>query len=213
MQIQQLRSSTIFVKAKMGKKGGGSMNTIVIVAAMLLVLGGFFYLLWPTLRAYRKYRGMMVVTCPETNLPVGVTVDIKHAAASGILGLEQLQLSSCAHWPDRPGCDQACLRQIEVAPEDCLIRTKLTKWYKGKSCAVCGTAFEEIHWHDHRPALMDQEGKTIEWRDVEAEDLPRVLETDQPVCWNCHIMQSFVREHGDLVILRDWHPMEAYPEE
>jgi hypothetical protein len=31
-----------------------------------------------------------------------------------------------------------------------------------------------------------------------------VLETHLPVCWDCYIAQSFVREHPDLVVYRPW---------
>jgi hypothetical protein len=31
-----------------------------------------------------------------------------------------------------------------------------------------------------------------------------VLETHLPVCWDCYIAQSFVREHPDQVVYRPW---------
>jgi hypothetical protein len=85
-----------------------------------------------------------------------------------------------------------------------LVRTLLTRWYAGKACSYCGKRFGEIHWHDHKPALLGLDGRTVEWPDVPAEKIPEALASDRPVCWNCHIVETFRREHSDLVVDRPW---------
>ena len=83
----------------------------VLVLLSLVPLG------WRTLRTYQKFRGKRVVTCPETGCPEAVEVDRKHAAATTWLRETELRLASCSHWPQREGCGQECLTQIEAAPE------------------------------------------------------------------------------------------------
>jgi hypothetical protein len=154
--------------------------------------------------AFRKYRGKRVVECPETQAPAGVEVDAGHAALTAVLGKPDLRLKECSRWPERQNCGQDCLAQIALAPEDCLVRTMLAKWYVGKSCVFCARDCSEIDWMEHRPTLLGPDGRTVEWQDVASEDLPGVLETHKAVCWNCHVAETFRRQHPDLVIDNPW---------
>jgi hypothetical protein len=153
-----------------------------------------------------KYRGARLVTCPENQQPAGVAIDIKHAtkhaAWSVIDRAPALRLDTCSRWPERHDCGQECLRQIELAPDGCLVRNILAKWYEGKNCAICGQPFTEIQWADHKPALWSPEQRTVAWSAIRPEAVPHTLETHLPVCWNCHIVQTFCREHPDLVVDR-----------
>jgi hypothetical protein len=154
--------------------------------------------------AYREYRGKRLVVCPETRQHVAVEVDAAHAAATAAAGDPELRLRSCTRWPERAGCDQDCVHQIERAPHDCAVRTLLAEFYEGKSCALCGKAFGQITWADHKPAfLRTEDRRTFEWRDLAPETLPAVFETHLPVCWNCHVAESFRFEHPELVTDRD----------
>jgi len=152
--------------------------------------------------AWLKYRGQMVITCPENQRPAGVSVDTRHAAASGIARRPDLRLADCSRWPERAGCGQDCLRQIEAAPEDCRVRNILTRWYAGKSCAWCGRAIGEIHTGERKPALLTPDRLSVEWNDIAAERLEETLATALPLCFACHIANTMVREHPDLVIDR-----------
>ena len=127
-----------------------AVGAVVVVAAVLLLRR------WAA--NYLKFRGARLVTCPETNDYAAVGVDAEHAAFTGAWGRADLRLRECSRWPEREGCGQECLRQIEAAPADCLVRTILTRWYGGKSCALCGRPLGEIQWLEHRPALRSPEG-------------------------------------------------------
>ena len=151
---------------------------------------------------YLRYRGARFVKCPETHTIAAVTVDAGDAALSVAIGNPRIHLSQCTRWPAAPECDQECLRQIEHAPEDCLVRNVVSHWYRDRQCAICGETFGEIHWHDHKPALIDREGRTVQWSEVPLADLVEYLDTHQPVCWNCHIVASFRHEHPELVTYR-----------
>ena len=60
------------------------------------------------------------------------------------------------------------------------------------------------HRAKHRPGLLGPDQKTVEWRDVAPEVVPGALETHKPVCWDCHIAETFRREHPGLVTDRNW---------
>jgi len=169
---------------------------VFVLAALLAVLVLVFG------RAFWKYRGDRVITCPENHRPAGVVVDSSHVLLTTLEGKLDLRLKSCSRWPERQDCGQQCLRQIEAAPEDCLVRHILTEWYRGKNCAVCGKAIGEIHWADNEPALLNAEHHTVEWHEIAPADVPDTLATHRPVCWNCHVVNRMIDEHPDLVLNR-----------
>jgi hypothetical protein len=174
-----------------------------------IALGVLCCVLRPAVAAYLKFRGTRVITCPETRAAAAVEVDARHAAAAATLGTPGLRLTSCSRWPERQGCGQECLKQVEAAPADCLVRNILVKWYEGKSCALCGRPVGEIHWPEHRPALLSPEGRTVEWGEVPPENLPDVLTTHRPVCRNCHDAEAFRRQFPELVVVRPERGQEA----
>ncbi len=151
------------------------------------------------LRSYYRLRGKRLVTCPETQRPAAVELDAGRLARQAAWGGPHLRLSECSRWPERRACGQECLREIEAAPEGCLVRTIVADWYEGKKCACCGRMIHEVEWLGHKPALMDPAHKTVHWDQVPAEKLPEVFLTHQPVCFDCHIAETFRREHPELV--------------
>ncbi len=173
-------------------------------AAALLVV------LWTALRAYLRFSGIRLVTCPETMAPAAVELDAKRAAFAACFGRPALQLKGCGRWRERGPCGQQCLQEIESAPDGCLVRTILTRWYEGKSCIFCAKDFGEIHWLDRKPALMSPAHMTLEWNEIPAEQLIRVLATHRPVCWNCHVAETFRRHYPDLVVDRPWQAGKSH---
>jgi hypothetical protein len=152
---------------------------------------------------YRKWHGTRIVTCPETHASVAVVVDARHPARSA--GIDDLRLKQCSRWPERRDCGQECLRQIELAPEDCLVRNILTRWYEKRACAFCGSRFGTIHSWDNKPGFVGRDGATLMLcSDVPDGKLPDVLATHQAVCWSCYIAEEFRRNHPELVV--DWPP-------
>src|SRR5579871_1313323 len=138
------------------------MSSFYLIASAVILLGAAA--LGRVLgRVYFKYRGDRVIACPENRRPAGVKVDVRHAMFSMPGSSPDLRLKSCSRWPERRDCGQECLRQIADAPEDCLVRNILTRWYEGKACALCGKSIGEIHWAERRPALLSPEGKTVQW--------------------------------------------------
>lgn len=178
------------------------MKLAILVGTVLILAGIVFYLTRKAVATYVRYRGTRVVTCPETRGPAAVRLDVADAVVAALRGSDEHRLADCSRWPERQACGQACIEQVESAPEGCLVRELLAAWYEGKQCALCRRPFHEIHWHDHKPCLINEDGLTAEWRDFQPEKLPEVLETHRPVCWNCHVAETFRRTRPDRVVDR-----------
>lgn len=180
------------------------MTILNVFLAVLLL--SFIPAIFVAVRAYLKYRGTRLITCPETRMPAAVRVDKGHAAATTAVGEPDLRLASCTRWPEREHCGQECLSQIEAAPEECLVRSILVHAYDGASCALCGEEIGEIHWGDNKPALMTPDRKTIEWDEIPPETLPAVLATHPKICWNCYVAKTFHDQFPGLVTERRASP-------
>jgi hypothetical protein len=148
-----------------------------------------------------KYRGPRIIACPENGKHAGVKLDFHRVLATGMVATPRLQLSSCSRWPERAGCGQECLSQIEAAPEGCLVRTILREWFADKTCAFCGMPFGDIEWNARKPALLIGQVST-DCGSIPAERLSEVLQTARPVCFGCHMATTWVREHPDLTVDR-----------
>lgn len=170
------------------------------VAGALALVAALFLVLRKPVREYFRMRGDRVVTCPDNDQTVAVHVDAGLAARTAAAGHERLRIESCTRWPEKAGCGQECLRQIESHPMDCLVKTKVADWYADTSCVLCGKALGRVDFAEHAPALMSPDGVTLVWNDVNPEAIYAVFESHRPVCWDCHIAETFRRKRPDLVI-------------
>jgi hypothetical protein len=177
------------------------MTVVYLIVAALIVAAIYFGIRY-FVRASQLFAGERVIICPETGRQAMVEIDTKHAAISSLLGQTDLRLENCARWPIKQDCGQECLLQFDVAPAECVVRSVLEKWYRDKNCAFCERPFAEISMVDHRPALLNGEGVTVEWQQIPLSAVTEAMATYLPVCWNCHVAQSFRREHPELVVDR-----------
>jgi hypothetical protein len=175
---------------------------LLTAAVVAIAIGLLVFRAIPTLGAYFTYRGTRLVTCPETHKTVSVDMAAGKAALTAFLGDEQLRLNRCSRWPEREDCGQECVQQIEADPDNCLVWNIVSQWYQGKNCVVCHKRFGPMKHLDHPPALMTEDHITKEWKDYRPEDLPAVFAAHSPVCWDCHLAETFRREHPDLVVFR-----------
>jgi len=170
---------------------------LAVIAGILLVLR-----FQVAAREYWKLSGKLLVTCPENKHTEAVEIAGGRAAAAALIGGKQVELKACSRWPERRGCGQDCLSQLEQDPASHWIWNVATAWYAGKNCAYCRKPIVDLNHFDHRPALLNLEGRTIEWDEIPPQDLPETLASCLPVCWNCHIAETFRREHPELVVQR-----------
>ena len=101
---------------------------MVLVFWLLLLLAGIcFLLLMPSLLGltiFQRYRGIRMVTCPQTHGSAAVRIDARHAALTGMASTEKLRLEACTLWP-RPSCNQDCLAEAVSVPPIPPFRTSI----------------------------------------------------------------------------------------
>lgn len=178
-----------------------AVGLLIVIAVLAAAL--WFGIRWLA-RSFSKYRGTRIVTCPETKRPTIVEVDAVHAFLTSAVGQPDIRLKECTRWPLKEQCGQECLMDLDVAPERCLVSGVLMRWYSEKNCVYCKKPFPELHWVDHRPALLSPDGQLVTWNEVNPDKLLQVLETYSAVCWDCFIAQRFLLDHPDLVVFRPW---------
>jgi hypothetical protein len=174
--------------------------TYLILAAVVIVaiyLGVRYFV-----RSSERYAGGRMIVCPETKKEAMVELNVERAMLTSLIGQTDLRLESCWRWPLREDCGQQCLLQLNDVEPECLVRSVLEKWYRGKQCAFCRRPFDEIALLDHKPALLSPGGLTLEWNEIPVDDVMETTQTHLPVCWDCQIAQSFKRVHPDLVVER-----------
>src|SRR3954463_6453995 len=109
-----------------------SLLALSVVAIAIYVFFGEF------LRNWFRFRGVRLIVCPENFQPAAVKVDARRAAKIAALsGEPELRLDACSRWPEKEGCDQACLTQIESAPEKSALENIVDGWFLGKRCYFC----------------------------------------------------------------------------
>lgn len=184
------------------------MVSVLTIIIAVLALGAVLFAIraFPGVRAYFAFRGKRLVTCPETQKTAAVNVAAGEAALGTFFSEPTVRLKECSRWPERQNCGQDCLSQIEADPEKCLVWNIVAKWYEGKSCVFCHKPIGPIAHLDHAPALLGPDYKTKEWDQFRAQDLPDVFARYQPVCWNCHVAETFRRMHPELVTDRKPDP-------
>jgi hypothetical protein len=182
------------------------MMFVVYVVAAALVATGLFFTIRYFVRAYMHFRDSRIIICPDNDEAAIVEVAAMHAVLTSVLGKTDIRLQTCGRWPLLQHCGQECLVQLDVAPPECLVRGVLMRWYEFKACLYCSKPFPQIQLLDHKPALQSPEGKLLEWGEVPINDLQNVLDRCHPVCWDCYIAQSFVRDHPEAVVYRPWQP-------
>jgi hypothetical protein len=183
---------------------------LIVIIVLVLAVGLFVFRAIPGVRALFAYRGKRLVSCPETHAAAAVNVASGEAALGAFLTEPTLRLKECSRWPERQDCGQECLQQIEADPENCLVWNIVSKWYVGRSCVFCHKLIGPLHHLDHAPALLGPDSKTVEWNQLRPEQLPEVFATHQPVCWNCHVAETFRRVHPELVVNREPEPKRIW---
>lgn len=178
-------------------------TTKLFSLAFLVMIAGFVVCrVIPALQTYFLYRGKRLVICPETARTETVDVAARTAAANSFLGWTALRLDRCSRWPERQDCGQECIKQITAESANCLPWNIVSSWYFGQRCVFCGKRFSVLRHFDHVPALLREDGATFEWNQILPQQLPQIFSTAKPVCWNCHIAETFRR----MSISIEWQP-------
>jgi hypothetical protein len=133
---------------------------LCLAAAALLLLP---LALWRR-EIYKQYSGSRPVACPENQQPAAVSIDVAHAAATGIDGCPGLRLAECTRWPERSDCNQACLAQAvraESYPPGKVKGRKKQIYHLPILLAASAAWYLGLIWHSHymfRARWMDAVG-------------------------------------------------------
>ena len=176
---------------------------IVIAFALLVMIASFTAL-------YLRYRGKRVVTCPETNAPVGAEINAALAASTWLVTQPRFVITACSRWPERAGCDQACAPQVEQSPDETRVQSIAAKWYRQHRCIYCAQPIDEVGGAAVVPALLIPDGQLREWRDVAPQNLPQVLASSDAVCARCELAEDFRRRFPNRVIDRPVSPLREH---
>jgi hypothetical protein len=153
--------------------------------------------------AWRRWRGVRLVTCPETSRTAAVTVDTAHAATTAFFeNAPSIRLSTCSRWSTRGPCRQPCLHSLIREGDAAMVETVATQWYADQTCVFCGKRIARVTSGARPPALAGPDGLTVEWPSLPPEQLTDAFHTHRAVCWDCHLIESFRRQHPDLYIDR-----------
>jgi len=160
---------------------------------------------WPlarSARAWARLRGDRLVTCTATGSPAAVRIDGPGAAAHALVCRNpQVEIAACSLWAAGGPCDRGCT--VEALSPESTTRRIVSQWFDKKMCVFCAKPIT-ARSIGHHPALLGPQGTTREWPDVPADRLLDALRTDLPVCWDCHVAQTFRREHPEWVTDRPW---------
>jgi hypothetical protein len=155
------------------------------------------------LTAWIRLRGTRVVTCPETHKPAAVTLDTGHAAVTAVWEKADLKLNTCSRWPERQGCDQACVPQIVESGDETRPQMMAAHFFEGQRCTICQHPIDAVNAAALQPGLLDPvTHDAAAWDEIAAQDLPDAFRTRKPICANCALAESFRRRFPDRVVDR-----------
>ena len=163
------------------------MLTFVLFPIVLFFLGTILVTGLPvglSLQNYYKNRGRQSAICPENGQRVDVEMDNKYAFWTAWRGQEHTRLKSCTRWPEKGDCGQECQAQIDPSPEN--VERLMIGWHKGKVCGICARNITPPDWRRNRLALLDEQHRLVELRNLNLTGLQAALTHMRPLCWTCH---------------------------
>jgi len=130
---------------------------LLLFGFLLFLVGAALVLLIPALWArqiHYAYSAPRAVICPETHQQVGVTIDARHAAFTGLGGTAEFHLSDCSRWPARIKCAQDCLPEAlrnkpYTAGEVHLGKTHREIYHLPVLLAAFAAWYVGMLWHSH----------------------------------------------------------------
>ena len=173
------------------------LSTTAIMVTLLLLGCAAAWQVARSVRVWGRLRGDRLVTCTATGAPAAVRIDALGAAARALLGrTPNVDVAECSLRAAGGPCDRGCT--VEALSPESTTRRIISRWFDRKLCVYCAKPIT-ARSVGHHPALLGPQGTTREWPDVPADRLLDALRTDLPVCWDCHVAQTFRREHPDWV--------------
>jgi len=182
------------------------MSPGAIVLFLLIGIAVVYIYSRDAVRAWYQFRGVRLVTCPESGTVASVAIDVAHAATTAFVENEaEIRLKQCSRWPTRGVCRGPCIPAMLSSGDNGRVQTIVERWYATQTCRFCGKPIAQAASVHHPPAFADAAGGTVEWSKLPSEQLPEVMASRHAVCWNCHVAESFRKQYPDLVVDRMRH--------
>jgi hypothetical protein len=86
------------------------MENALMLIGIIVAFGLIAVILPAMVNAYYRYRGGVVVTCPQAHKPAELTLDSGRAALGAAFGKRLLRVTGCTLWPRKQACHDECLR-------------------------------------------------------------------------------------------------------
>jgi hypothetical protein len=94
-------------------------------------------------------------------------------------------------------------RHVKSNPHDAATTAQLKHFFEGKQCAACSRPIPPVHAFELRPGLLHANTReAIGWDHIPAANLSTTLESHVAICSNCLIIETFRRQHPELVVDR-----------
>jgi hypothetical protein len=94
-------------------------------------------------------------------------------------------------------------RHARSGPHHAATTAELKHFFEGRQCAACSRPIPAVHAGELRPGLLNTSThETIAWDDIPAANLSATLQSHAPVCSNCVMIETFRRQHPELVVDR-----------
>jgi hypothetical protein len=165
------------------------MTTQAFVTILLAIVLAVYAII--AIRTWVRFRGARVVTCPETRQPAGVAVDIGHAMVSAVWERADVRIGRCSRWPEREGCDEACVAQIEASLDGTRAKTIAARFFKGRRCAICQSRIAPRSSSARQPGFLNPVTReAVAWIHVPPQNLPDVLASRHALCADCTLAES-----------------------
>ena len=85
------------------------MDNWLSLVAPIAAVGGVYVLVPVVAHTYSRFRGVRLVSCPETQAQVKVELDATQAAVTAAVGPPEVRVKRCARWPEHADCGQECV--------------------------------------------------------------------------------------------------------
>lgn len=158
-----------------------------------------------SLLVHRRFRlrEQRLVVCPETQEFEAVRLHAGAGPRNWLTDDAAHRLDDCSRWPEACDCEQDCRRQMAGAPGACRVQSYLDVYYGGRSCVLCGADVSDwARWAGQTPGLRTPDGRALSWQEIPLRELPAHLEVDDPLCWNCSVVERVVADHPERITER-----------
>ena len=168
------------------------MTSAVVTELATCTLALAAWGVWRAARTWWRFRGKLVVACPEGGEFAAVDLALWRIAAGAAFRQPSPVLRDCSRLHQGVLCGQACIASLAKAPENYRVTTLVAEWRRGKNCACCNRPLgQQTRW-GNQPCLLSPDLQLVEWKAIPAQDIPVALTFYEPVCWNCLVAETHI---------------------